>query len=516
MIKQSFTLSVTMLILSFLCPAFLNAQIVTDERMFSFEEPQLPACITGVQSQLGISGAHYKDGKHSLEWTFEPNGRLELRKDLKFEKKDPTGKDLYLSAFIVWIYNEQPQDAAIEFEFLKDGRKCASFPFGINFKGWRAAWVCYERDMQGTPEEGMNELRIVAPDAKGRLFIDHLITATKVDARQQTADLQVPFVNAGTTNHWLVLYKHSLLKPDIELTPVSDKQRQEMKLLEKRFRDMIYTKGKVTEKEAETIRKKYDLYQITYKDGQVSGVPVFMVRASEAYERMIPDWDKDMLTVKKAYDEGLLGNIFTIESKLHSGNGYMHEWHLYKKYGGGMIYDWGVHLIDQILFMMPDAKIKSVYADIKNVLHEEVDDYFKIILKMDNGVTAHIELSTYILKYQPRWLAAGDKGTMIVEDFGCNGSIYRTGKLLEKLPPQITETEAGPTRQFAPVPPGGIVTEPLPEIQTDWVDFYRNVSDVLNGKAESKIKISEVRRVLSVMEAAWKSSETGEAILFES
>ena len=297
MIKQSFTLSVTMLILSFLCPAFLNAQIVTDERMFSFEEPQLPACITGVQSQLGISGAHYKDGKHSLEWTFEPNGKLELRKDLKFEKKDPTGKDLYLSAFIVWIYNEQPQDAAIEFEFLKDGRKCASFPFGINFKGWRAAWVCYDgRDMQGTPEEGMNELRIVAPNAKGRLFIDHLITATKVDARQQTADLQVPFVNAGTTNHWLVLYKHSLLKPDIELTPVSDRQRQEMKLLEKRFRDMIYTKGKVTEKEAETIRKKYDLYQITYKDGQVSGVPIFMVRASEAYERMIPDWDKDMLT----------------------------------------------------------------------------------------------------------------------------------------------------------------------------------------------------------------------------
>lgn len=111
----------------------------------------------------------------------------------------------------------------------------------------------------------------------------------------------------------------------------------------------------------------------------------------------------------------------------------MHEWHLYKKYGGGMIYDWGVHLIDQILFMMPDAKIKSVYADIKNVLHEEVDDYFKIILKMDNGVTAHIELSTYILKYQPRWLAAGDKGTMIVEDFGCNGSIYRTGKLLENF-----------------------------------------------------------------------------------
>ncbi len=226
-------------------------------------------------------------------------------------------------------------------------------------------------------------------------------------------------------------------------------------------------------------------------------------------------WDRDMLTVKKAYDEGLLGSIFTIESKLHSGNGYMHEWHIYKKYGGGMIYDWGVHLIDQILFMMPGVKVKSIYADVQNVLHEEVDDYFKILMKMENGIAVHIELSTYILEYQPRWLVGGDKGTMIVKNFACDGNIYRTGKMLEKLPPQITETEAGPTRQFAPVPPGGIVTEPLPVIQTDWVDFYRNVDDVLNNRAETKIKIPEVRRVLSVMEAVRKSAETGEAILFE-
>lgn len=278
------------------CSAFLSAQVVTDERLFSFEQPDIPSCITGVQSQLSISDVHYKDGTHSMEWVFEPGGVLELKKDLKFEKKDPTGKDLYLSAFIVWVYNEEPQDAKIEFQFLKDGKKCTSFPFGINFKGWRAAWVCYERDMQGTPEEGMNELRIVAPQSKGRLFIDHLITGTKVDARQQTADLQVPFVNAATKNHWLVVYKHSLLQPDIELTPVSNQQKKEMKLLEKRFRDMNYTKGKVTEKELNTIRKKYDFYQITYKNGHVSGVPIYMVRASEAYERIIPNWDKDMLT----------------------------------------------------------------------------------------------------------------------------------------------------------------------------------------------------------------------------
>jgi predicted dehydrogenase len=234
-------------------------------------------------------------------------------------------------------------------------------------------------------------------------------------------------------------------------------------------------------------------------------------------------WDKDMLTVKKAYDEGILGKMFTIESKLHSGNGYMHEWHLYKKFGGGMIYDWGVHMIDQILFMMPGVRIISLYADVKSVLHEEVDDYFKILMKMSNGITVHIELSTYILEYQPRWLAAGDKGTMIVKNFGCDGHIYRTGTLLEKLPPQIAETVAGPTRQFAPIPPGGIVTEALPCITSDWVDFYRNVDAILEGwdaspeKAQEKslVKIPEVRRVLTVMEAVRKSAETGQAVALE-
>ncbi len=175
----------------------------------------------------------------------------------------------------------------------------------------------------------------------------------------------------------------------------------------------------------------------------------------------------------------------------------------------------GVHLIDQILFMMPEAKVKTVFADIKNVLHEEVDDYFKIILKMDNGITVHIELSTYILEYQPRWLAAGDKGTMIVQNFGCNGKIYRTGKLLEKLPPQITETEAGPTRQFAPVPPGGIVTSELPEVKADWTEFYQNMAAAMDGKEALKVQIPEVRRVLAVMEAAWKSAESGQTVPFE-
>lgn len=292
---SKWTMGVGML-LGTLLPVSAEAQVVKNDKLLSFEDPQIPVFISGTDSRLEISDEHYKDGLQSLSWTFNPGAVLSIKKDLKFEKKDPTGKDTYLSAFIVWVYNEQAQDKKIEFEFLKDGKKCTSFPFGINFTGWRAAWVCYERDMVGTPEEGMNEIRIIAPDTKGKLYLDHIIPASKVDARQQTADVQVPFVNKGTTNHWLVIYEHSLWKPDIPLTAVSETQKQEMRKIEKRFRDMLYTPGKLSDKEMTAIRKQYDYYKITYKNGKVSGLPIFMVRQAEAYERMIPNWDKDMFT----------------------------------------------------------------------------------------------------------------------------------------------------------------------------------------------------------------------------
>lgn len=273
----------------------LAGQVVKNERLLSFEDG-VPQEFSGTGTTLSISDEHYKDGEHSLRWTYEPGAVLSLKKDLKFEAKDPTGKDTYLSAFIVWVYNEKAVDKKITFQFLKDGKVCTSFPFGINFTGWRGAWICYERDMEGTPEEGMNELRVLAPDVKGELFIDHLIPSSKVDARQQAADVQVPFVHEGTTNHWLVIYPHSLWKSDLPLEPVTEKARQDMHLMEERYRDMIYTPDKLSQKQIDNIRRKYDKYGIVYKNGKVSGMPIFMVRQSEAYERMIPNWDKDMFT----------------------------------------------------------------------------------------------------------------------------------------------------------------------------------------------------------------------------
>lgn len=113
-------------------------------------------------------------------------------------------------------------------------------------------------------------------------------------------------------------------------------------------------------------------------------------------------FDKDFQTVKKCYEEGTLGDIYTIKSSLYGYNGNMHDWHVYKAEGGGMLYDWGVHLIDQILYMI-ESPLKAVFADVRNVINKEVDDYFNILLRFENGITAEIELGTYYLSDQKDW-----------------------------------------------------------------------------------------------------------------
>jgi predicted dehydrogenase len=106
-------------------------------------------------------------------------------------------------------------------------------------------------------------------------------------------------------------------------------------------------------------------------------------------------FDPDFRTAKEVYDSGTLGKLYTIQSSLYGYNGNMHDWHVIPEEGGGMLYDWGVHLIDQMLWMIPE-KVTSVFANVRNVINKDVDDYFHIMLRFESGLVGEIELGTYV------------------------------------------------------------------------------------------------------------------------
>lgn len=233
-------------------------------------------------------------------------------------------------------------------------------------------------------------------------------------------------------------------------------------------------------------------------------------------------FDPDFRTAKEIYDSKTLGDVYTIQSMLYGFNGNMHDWHVYVAEGGGMLFDWGVHLIDQILWMMPEAKVTSVYADLRNVINAEVDDYFKILMKFDNGIMAEVELGTYFLTdkmddkwFERHWFVGGNQGSAYVDGFHPVGKIVRTAGLLQNVGGKRTMTAAGPTRSFGPPPEGKILTEDLPEVHTCHENYFENYVRAYHGEEEFLVQIPQTRRVLALMEAVRESARTGEAIRFE-
>ncbi len=232
--------------------------------------------------------------------------------------------------------------------------------------------------------------------------------------------------------------------------------------------------------------------------------------------------DQDFRIMKEIFDQKALGDVYMMKNSLYGFNGNMHDWHVYISEGGGMLYDWGVHLIDQILFMMPEAKITSIYADVRNVINFEVDDYFKILLRFDNQVMAEVELGTYLLADKPQdkwferhWIMGGNKGTAYVDGFEPEGRIVRTTELLTNVSGSRTMTAAGPTRSFGPPAPGKIVTEDVPKVNTCHRDYFENYKKAYYGEEDFLVKIPETRRVLAVMDAVRESAKTGKSVDFE-
>lgn len=230
-------------------------------------------------------------------------------------------------------------------------------------------------------------------------------------------------------------------------------------------------------------------------------------------------WDRDFMIVKQSIENGDIGKPFMLENRVHSanGSGTMNGWRGFADHGGGMLVDWGVHMLDQVLYLIQEP-VKTVSANVRPINSEEVDDYSKVIITFESGLVAQVEVTTYSPIALPKWIAYGDKGALIVPDFSGNDAKVRRIKKGE-----FTKYEAtGYTEKNVIHRPqrGYHIDEweeiPLPhsEIPQDWATLYKNVGAALDGTEELIVKPAQVLRCYKVIEAAIKSSKEGVTVKF--
>ncbi|MBR6747855.1 MAG: Gfo/Idh/MocA family oxidoreductase [Clostridia bacterium] len=234
-------------------------------------------------------------------------------------------------------------------------------------------------------------------------------------------------------------------------------------------------------------------------------------------------WDRDFLIVRQAIEAGLLGKLHTIESRIHPRNkegGGLPGWRGLADHGGGMLLDWGIHMLDQMLYLIEEP-IVSVTANIANHNGNEVDDWSRIIIQFENGPVATVETATFTPLWLPRWYAVGDEGALSMDFIG--DTKCRIRRIAEQHTVEGTTTAytLNGTRQRPVV---GRCIDRFEEFDypregeyqppQDWASLYKNLAGVLDGREELVVRPEQVLRVFRVVEAAFESARTRQSVLF--
>ena len=260
--------------------------------VLSFEDGVSPAEASKC-SRITVSNEHSKLGTSSLKWDWKKKGSyISIKGDIPYLPENPNPKETSIASFVFWMYSPAVLDGTVRFSFLKNGRECCHFDYCLGFQGWRGSWVGFDRDMQGKPEIGMDEVRIYAPETirKGTLYLDGLITSSFQDVRYHTPDFHAPYVNEKTDIHWLILNNSWKLSLDVpQKESLTAEEIGDMKTVRDRFVQIVTEKVKPYS--LEEAREMYESYQLSYNpDGTITGKPIYFIRYGETYlNQGIPD-----------------------------------------------------------------------------------------------------------------------------------------------------------------------------------------------------------------------------------
>jgi scyllo-inositol 2-dehydrogenase (NADP+) len=135
-------------------------------------------------------------------------------------------------------------------------------------------------------------------------------------------------------------------------------------------------------------------------------------------------WDRDFLLLHDVLKSGLLGDLLLIKQEVMMCDegwpawgidGMTNPWRIKAQYGGGMLYDWGPHLIDWTLQLVKKDPI-NVYCILQQgYWSKDADDYCFGIMKFDGNLVCQFEAGNNARLPQDRFYVVGTKGTFLVK-----------------------------------------------------------------------------------------------------
>ena len=210
------------------------------------------------------------------------------------------------------------------------------------------------------------------------------------------------------------------------------------------------------------------------------------------------------IKVRQLIGAGIIGEVQYV--KLYRSVGYCrrNDWMTMTEFYGGLLSNWGPHLIDQALQLL-DSPVIDLWADVRHVISiGDGDDLFKILLKAENGRVADVEVTGANTMPGREMEIIGTRGTIV----------FNGGKIIDvkRIDPAVELKELAPHPENPPVRYGNFdetlyfVEEKyqVPDVPAHeiWKHIWKSVAEGV----PFPVTPDQAREVVRVTEEAFKKS----------
>jgi predicted dehydrogenase len=220
-------------------------------------------------------------------------------------------------------------------------------------------------------------------------------------------------------------------------------------------------------------------------------------------------WDSDFLAIRQALEDGLIGDLFYLESFVggfHHPCGY---WHSDARVSGGTSYDWGAHYLDWMVALMPyeiegvmGTRHKRVWHDVTNA------DQERIQIRFSGGQEAEFIHSDIAAARKPKWYLLGNEGAIVGE--WRDVTSYEIDPVLYFRRHDVPATEMAPDLTIHRRHQDGNIIRIKPSVpERDQYPFHSNLADHLLWGEPLGAPLADSVKVVAILEAAARSMENG-------
>lgn len=216
-------------------------------------------------------------------------------------------------------------------------------------------------------------------------------------------------------------------------------------------------------------------------------------------------FDPDYRLIRKVVDSGRIGDVFHLEAFV---GGYGHPcnfWHSDASISGGALFDWGSHIIDQVLDLMPGDVAMVSAVNHKRMWHDVTNaDHARMTIHFTDGREATFVYSDLAAALKPRWFILGTEGAITGEwrrlsvvGRSAIGTLAEDTLAPADSPPVVrVHSATGDITELAP-----------PEVEPH--PFHSDLALSLRFGLIPRVHGDQSRRVVAMLQAAEESAALG-------